>query len=335
MKNPSNKSFWEKLKHPFEGNFWQEIAAFALVVGSILEKVKALWMPENSEITTLASTLWTGIAIIVVLVLVFLLCKKLLHSSAFQDLTKALGSARDNIDAPTENRLTLPAHEQLTRLLMRYLGRSDQNVLSRWIYWGALLLISFSWALNLVEIEKNQSPQSMLLALWASTIVLPLLGGYSPQQEEKTILPRLKTRSQCLALHLEKVFGLYIASFLAVVGLTLFALFLFYLGWWSWLPNALKIVGWMLAQWLIFTFSFLGAVIAVEYCKRRIKRRPPNQLRFGFGMLGLALAFPLVLYPFFGLMVLLTKPTWQNPMLGLPIIGILLVFLSRQLTQAD
>lgn len=265
--------------------------------------------------------------------LVFLMGKRLLFSSFMQSFLKDFAPVQDETDGQTSLKPQLPNYESATRILMYVLGRSDQNKLARWIYWTALLIISFSWALNLVEIEKNQSLLSMLLTLWAGAIVLPLLGGYSPQQEEKTILPRLKTRSQRLALHLEKVFGLYIASFLAVVGLTLFALFLFYLGWWSWLPDALKIVGWMLAQWLIFVLSFLGAVIAIEYCKKRIKRRPPNHFRFTFGMLGLAAAFPLLLYPFFGFMVLLTKPTWQNPMLGLPILGIMFAVLSRKLEQ--
>jgi hypothetical protein len=226
----------------------------------------------------------------------------------------------------------MPLYEKMANLIMISLGQASQSFFAFVMHLLALLILSVLFAWWLVQSEQKwiSEPWQFGAIFWLGLITLPLLAGMLPQQREEELLTDLTNR-QRIALWLDKIFGIYVSAYLGIMTVILALLGLNYLGLWSNLPSTGKVIFWLVAEWFIFTLSFVGAVIATKYWENLLDKGKPADV--GRGHFLLALGFPLIVYPVVIAFAVFTLPLWQKPIAGCLIIASAFLILARKIKR--
>jgi len=228
----------------------------------------------------------------------------------------------------------MPLHERLANLLMISLGQINAASLAVVMQLLALLVLSGLFARWLAGSDPGCTDNlwGCLGIVWLGLTVLPLIAGFLPQRRERRLYEDFDlTAKQRLALQMDKASGAYVSAYLGEITAVVIWLGLRYLGQWTKMSITSRAVFWFVMEWLTFTLSFVGAVIATKYWENLLQDERHVRLNAQHFLLGLG--FPLIVYPAMMLFGLTTQPLWDRWQTGCLAIGLALAVLAWLLSR--
>jgi hypothetical protein len=223
----------------------------------------------------------------------------------------------------------LPFYERVAALFVGSLGQVSEESVSVAAHLLGLLILSTLFASWLAYNDAQDEDNIKLFfgVVWLGLTVLPLIAGFLPQRREESLYRDYDlTIAQSAALKLDKMLGTYAPAYLVEIAVVILRLGLGYLGLWSALGTIGRGIFWFIAEWLAFTFSFVGSVIAVKYWENLLREERDVGLQVEHFLLGLG--FPLIVYPAMMVFGVLTSDIWKRKEYGCIAIGLALLFLA-------
>jgi hypothetical protein len=240
---------------------------------------------------------------------------------------------RSEFDLPAD----APFYEYLGHAAVYAFAQIQEEMIALVLQFVVLGIFSVVWAWGISNPGLDLQPWMMGGVIWAGLTGLPLITGSLPLKQERRILAKADlTKSQRMALWLEKVFGIYITAFLPEMATTMIWLLLIYSGWWSTWTVVYRIAFWAIMALASSAFAIIGSVIAIRYIGNLHNSGQTPSLDGQTLLLGFA--FPLVLYPGFLFFVWSTASIWSQWQLACPLTGaglVLLIVLLRKSTSRN
>jgi hypothetical protein len=232
---------------------------------------------------------------------------------SFSTPTKRLRVSLDRLFTQAGLPPDIPLHERWANLLMASLGQIHEVSFAVVMHLLALLILSglFAWWLAHSDQRWANEPWGCIGSVWLGLTALPLVAGLLPQRRERRLREDYTlTTKQRVALWLDKAFGAYTSAYLGEMAAMITWLGLIYLDLWASIPVVGKAAYWFAMEWVTFTLSFVGAVIATKYWANILRDGRQVDLKAQHFLLGLG--FPVILYPTIMIFGIVTLPFWKR-----------------------